>query len=145
MPVLPTVAPTLSLFNRRHLGGGQGCPFGSMQGLAPAGAALDAQQQEVAVVAEPVAQQAAAVAAAEPVAQQPAVVVGAVASVAQRQAAVVPDVQQEVAAAQDARHQEEVPAVRSELRQPEPSGESAKTAAVRLWCRATSSLALAPA
>jgi hypothetical protein len=56
---------------------------------------------------------------------------------------VAPDV--EVAAvAPDAQRQEEVTAARSGLRRPEPSVESAESAAVRLWFQAASSLVLAP-
>ena len=58
---------------------------------------------------------------------------------------VAPDVQQEVAAvAPDAQRQEEVTAAQSGLRRPEPSVESAESAAVRLWFQAASSLVLAP-
>src|SRR5258707_394767 len=41
--------------------------------------------------------------------------------------------------------QEEVTAVQPEVRQPEPSVESARTAAVRFWFRATSPWVLVPA
>src|SRR5260370_1101207 len=67
---------------------------------------------------------------------------------AQQQAAAVeaePDGQQEVAAvAPDAQRQEEVTAAQSGLRRPEPSVESAESAAARLWFQAASSLVLAP-
>jgi hypothetical protein len=107
--------------------------------LRPEAVELDAQRPEAAAeaeVAELVAQQEAVVAAAVPDAQQGAAV-AAEEPVAQQQVveAVMaePDVQQEVVAAQDAQRQEEVMAALSGLRQPEPSVESAETAAVRLW------------
>jgi hypothetical protein len=59
-------------------------------------------------------------------------------------AVVAPDVQQGVAAAEDAQRQEEVMAAQSGVRQPEASVESAESAAVRFWFRANSSLVLAP-
>jgi type IV secretory pathway VirB10-like protein len=113
----------------------------------------DAQQEAVAAAALVALRGAAEEVEAEPDAQQAAAEEG---SVAQQQAVeVVPnaqleaaksDAQQEaLAGPQDAQRQEEIPAAQSGARQPEPWVESAETAAVRLWCRATSFLALAPA
>ena len=132
--------------------------------LPPEAAELDAQQQ---AAAEPDAQQEAVVAAvpvalrevaeAEPDARQEAVVAAAervaqqlagevVAEPNAQQEAAKSDAQQEaVAGPQDAQRQEGVPAAQLGPRQPEPWVEYAGTAAVRLWFRATSSLALAPA
>jgi hypothetical protein len=112
----------------------------------------DAQPEPVAAAAPVALREVAEEVEAESDAQQAA----EEGSVAQQQAVeVVPnaqleaaksDAQQEaVAGPQDAQRQEEVPAAQSGARQPEPWVESAETAAVRLWCRATSFLALAPA
>jgi hypothetical protein len=99
-----------------------------------------AQQRAVEVV-EPDAQQEAA--AEESVARRQAVEVEVVEPNVE---AAKSDAQQEaVAGPQDARRQEEVPVAQSGERQPEPWVESVETAAVRLWCRATSSFALGPA
>jgi hypothetical protein len=57
----------------------------------------------------------------------------------------VVETEEVVGAAPDAPRQEEVTAVQPEVRQPEPSVESARTAAVRFWFRATSPWVLVPA